>query len=322
MGLVEALLKGDKKAAARAMRIVEEDYPEAKDLLRMIYPYTGRAYVLGITGAPGAGKSTLIDKLTKHLRKRGYKVGIIAIDPSSPFSGGAILGDRIRMQDLSLDEGVFIKSLATRGQLGGLAKSTDSIVQIMDAMGMDIIIIETVGTGQTEVDIVKTADTTIVVVVPGLGDDIQAIKAGIFEIADIFVVNKGDKPEADRTVRDIKIMLELVERSEDEWKPPIVKVSSLYDNGFDELIDAIFKHKTYLEKSGRFESHRKDKVKELFMSLLKDRVMGVAMDALKASSIYDELIDKIYEKRVDLYSAIDSIEVNFNFDRLKELLYY
>lgn len=186
MGLIDNLLKGDRKSAARAIRLVEDEYPEGREILKRIYPYTGRAYILGITGPPGAGKSTMISKLVSHLRKRGYTVGVVAIDPTSPFSGGAILGDRIRMQDHSLDDGVFIKSLATRGHLGGLAKCTDDVIQVMDAMGLDIIIVETVGVGQDEVDIVKTADTTVVVTVPGLGDDIQAIKAGVLEIADIF----------------------------------------------------------------------------------------------------------------------------------------
>lgn len=320
MGLVEDLLKGDRKAAARAMRIVEEGYPEAKELLRMIYPYTGGAYVLGITGPPGAGKSTLIDKLTKHLRKRSYKVGIVAVDPSSPFSGGAILADRIRMQDLSTDEGVFIKSLATRGQLGGIARCTDEIVQIMDAMGMDFVIVETVGVGQSEVDIVKTADTTIVVVVPGLGDDIQAIKAGILEIADIFVVNKGDKPEADRTVRDIRLMIELVERLPEDWKPPICKVSALYDQGFDELIEAIGQHRVYLEKTGRFESHRKDKIRELFTNMVKDKVSREVIGALTDSGLYERLIDLIYAKKVDLYTIIDEIELKCSFNGLQSRL--
>ncbi len=307
MGLIDQLLKGERKAAARAIRLVEDEYPEGKEILKRIYPHTGRAYILGITGPPGAGKSTMISKLVGHLRKRGYTVGVVAIDPTSPFSGGAILGDRIRMQDHSLDEGVFIKSLATRGHLGGLAKCTDDVIQVMDAMGLDIIIVETVGVGQDEVDIVKTADTTIVVTVPGLGDDIQAIKAGVLEIADIFVVNKGDKPEADKTVRELKIMLDMSPPREDGWKVPVYKVSAMRDEGFEELIDGIFEHRKFLEKTGRFESYRRDRLENLFVLMLKDKLVEGLLEKMKEKGLYEQLISEMFEKRIDPYSVIEKI---------------
>ena len=314
MGLIDQLLKGDRKAAARAMRLVEDGYPEGRELLKRIYPYSGRAYVIGITGPPGAGKSTMIDKLVKHLRREGKKVGVVAIDPTSPFSGGAILGDRIRMQEHSLDEGVFVKSLATRGHLGGLAKCTDDIIQIMDAMGMDIVIVETVGVGQDEVDIVKTADTTIVVTVPGLGDDIQAIKAGVLEIADIFVVNKGDKPEADKTVRELKIMLDMTPPREDGWKPKIYKVSAMKDEGFDELIKGIYEHKQFLEVTGRFESYRKDRLENLFITMLKDKLVEDLLKKMEERGVYQQLIQNMFEKRVDPYSVIEKISCKCTVD--------
>ncbi len=314
MGLVDRLLEGDRRAAARAIRLVEDEYPEGKEILKRIYPYTGRAYILGITGPPGAGKSTMISRLVSHLRKRGYKVGVVAIDPTSPFSGGAILGDRIRMQDHSLDEGVFVKSLATRGHLGGLSKCTDDVIQVMDAMGMDIIIVETVGVGQDEVDIVKTADTTIVVMVPGLGDDIQAIKAGILEIADIFVVNKGDKPEADKTVRELKVMIDMSEPKDEGWKPPVFKVSAMKDEGFSELINGIFEHRKFLEKTGRFESYRRDRLENLFVLMLKDKLIDDLLRRMEEKGLYKKLISEMFEKRIDPYTVLEKIQCECTYD--------
>ena len=314
MGLVDRLLEGDRRAAARAIRLVEDEYPEGKEILKRIYPYTGRAYILGITGPPGAGKSTMISRLVSHLRKRGYKVGVVAIDPTSPFSGGAILGDRIRMQDHSLDEGVFVKSLATRGHLGGLSKCTDDVIQVMDAMGMDIIIVETVGVGQDEVDIVKTADTTIVVMVPGLGDDIQAIKAGILEIADIFVVNKGDKPEADKTVRELKVMIDMSEPKDEGWKPPVFKVSAMKDEGFSELINGIFEHRKFLEKTGRFESYRRDRLENLFVLMLKDKLIDDLLRRMEEKGLYKKLISEMFEKRIDPYTVLEKIQCECMYD--------
>lgn len=305
MGLIEQVLKGDKKAAARVMRLVEDGVPEAREVLKRLYPYTGKAYIIGITGPPGAGKSSLVDKLVEEFRKEGKSVGVVAIDPTSPFSGGAILGDRIRMQRHSTDPNVFIKSLATRGHLGGLAGATDDVIQVMDAMGKEVVIVETVGVGQDEVDIVKTADTTMVVTVPGLGDDIQAIKAGILEIADIFVVNKGDKPEADKTIRELEMMLEMETPRKDGWKPPILKVSAIKSEGIKELIDALKEHRIFLETSGRFESYRKDRVARTFENLLRDKLFRTAMARLKGNGTYDKLINEIFNKREDPYSVIE-----------------
>ena len=220
MDLVKGLFEGSRLALARSITAVENEYDNAIDIMKAIYPKTGNARILGITGAPGAGKSTLTDKVVKHYLDQGKKIGIVAIDPTSPFSGGAILGDRIRMNDLTLNENVFIRSMGTRGSLGGLSKKTADVVKLMDAFGMDLIIIETVGVGQSEVDIVKNADTTLVVLVPGLGDDIQAIKAGILEIGDVFAINKADRDGCDRLNVEIEMMLDLDSR-EVKWRPPI-----------------------------------------------------------------------------------------------------
>src|ERR1700681_728612 len=223
--LTEAVLSGQYRALARAVSLVEREHPDAARLLADIYPATGNARIVGITGSPGSGKSTLVAALAKHYRKQGKRVGIIAVDPTSPFTGGAILGDRIRMADLYTDRGVFIRSMATRGFLGGLAKATNDVVDLLDAAGFDIVLVETVGGGQDEVEVIRTVQTNVVVLVPGMGDDIQAIKAGLMEIGDIFVVNKSDRPGAEKTVNEVTMMMSLVEEHSD-WIPPIVKTTA------------------------------------------------------------------------------------------------
>ena len=241
MDLIKELLEGSRLALARSITAVENEYDNAIDIMKAIYPRTGNARILGITGAPGAGKSTLTDKVVKHYLEQGKRIGIVAVDPTSPFSGGAILGDRIRMNDLTLNENVFIRSMGTRGSLGGLSKKTADVVKLMDAFGMDLVIIETVGVGQSEVDIVKNADTTLVVLVPGLGDDIQAIKAGILEIGDVFAINKADRDGCDKLNVEIEMMLDLDSRELD-WRPPIKRTIASKDVGVDELVEALDEH--------------------------------------------------------------------------------
>jgi len=244
--LADRVLQGDVRAAARLMRLIDDAQPAAEPELRALFPSTGRAQLIGITGNPGSGKSTLVDRLIAHVRGQGKTVGVLAVDPTSPFTGGAILGDRIRMQDHALDPGVFIRSLATRGQLGGLSRATGDCVRVLDAMGKDLVIVETVGVGQDEVEVCRLAHTTVVVVVPGLGDDIQAIKAGILEVADLFCVNKADREGADRTVRDLRQMLEL---SVQDHEVAIVKTVASQGEGITELWDTIQAHYAFL-KSG------------------------------------------------------------------------
>src|SRR5881398_2772067 len=236
--LIDRITAGDTTAVARAISKVEGGAPESAALIKSIFPRTGRALIIGITGAPGAGKSSLVDKLAAFYRKRGERVGIVAVDPSSPFSGGAILGDRIRMQTLSLDKGVFIRSMATRGQLGGLARATVDAVAILDAAGYEKILVETVGVGQDEIEIAKTADVCVVVLVPGMGDDVQTMKAGIMEIADVLVINKADREGVLRTEKELQSLLSLATR-EDEWQPPIVKTVAIENQGLDALSRAI-----------------------------------------------------------------------------------
>ena len=271
MDIVAELLNGSKLAISRAITAVENEYDNAVEIMQKIYPHTGRAYVIGITGPPGAGKSTLTDKLTKEYRSRGKTVGIIAVDPSSPFSGGAILGDRIRMNELTMDEGVFIRSMATRGSLGGMSRKTAEAVKVLDAAGKDIIIIETVGVGQSEVDIVKAADTTLVVLVPGLGDDIQAIKAGILEIGDVFAINKADRDGVERLHIEMEMMLDL-DQNETEWRPKITRTIASQNQGVVELVDSIEEHATYMVKTGLIQKRRFERTRNEILAMLDETI--------------------------------------------------
>src|SRR5207248_5668675 len=261
------------RALGKAISLVEREDAEAEKVLAELYASTGRARIIGITGSPGAGKSTLVAALAKHYRKQQKRIGIVAVDPTSPFSGGAILGDRIRMADLYTDRGVFIRSMATRGFLGGLAKATNDVVDILDASGFDIVLVETVGVGQDEIEIIRTVQTNVVVLVPGMGDDIQAIKAGIMEIGDIFVVNKADRPGADKTVNEVTMMMSLVEEHGD-WIPPIVKMVASRGEGVLELDEALQKHFAYVASSGELERRNRERVRIRLETLLKEKFIG------------------------------------------------
>ncbi len=307
MSLAEQVLQGNIRAAARLMRDIDDGRPEAIEELKALYPHTGKAYIIGITGPPGAGKSTLVDQLTASFRSRGKKVGVVAIDPTSPFTGGAILGDRIRMNRHSCDEGVFIRSLATRGALGGLSRSTSDVALVMDALGMDIVIIETVGVGQDEVDIVKEAHTTCVVMVPGLGDDIQAIKAGILEIGDIFVVNKADRDGADRTARELNTMLEMRHAVEDSWSPNVLKTEAQRGTGISELTDEILAHRDFFLSSGTVNNFLRERNQRHFMNVLRDTLFKKALSFMAQSNYLDEVATSMSDRRVDPYSAVDKI---------------
>ena len=295
---------GDPRAIARAISLVEDEASDASALIRGIYKETGRAYLIGVTGAPGTGKSTLVDALTAEIRKSGSTVGIIAVDPTSPFTGGAILGDRVRMTGHAADAGVYIRSMATRGHLGGLARATSDVALVLDAAGKDVIIIETVGVGQDEVDIVRTADVSIVVLVPGTGDDVQAIKAGIMEIADIFVVNKADREGADRTAQAIAANLSLHSFAPGEWKPPIVTTEATRARGIDELWRQI----------GRFREHsaerRVDRQRERqrvrLRQLLSRRLVQHVESALPAGEI-ERFAERVAAREIDPYSAAAEI---------------
>lgn len=301
------ILSGDVQAAARLMRDLDDEIPSALRTLKTLYRHTGRATILGITGAPGAGKSTLVDRVTEHLRQEGKSVGIVAIDPTSPFSGGAILGDRIRMQKHALDEGVFIKSLATRGHLGGLSKSTIDIVNVMDAMGKDVVIIETVGVGQDEVEIVKVAHTNLVLVVPGMGDDIQAMKAGILEIADIFVVNKSDREGADKTRRELETMVGMNTYREGEWAPPVMAAVAQTGAGISELLSEVEKHREFISREENLERYRREKARVELMEILKKRLIEKAVDDLSRENVLDRLLQDIARKIRDPYSIAEQV---------------
>jgi len=297
---------------AQAISLVESHDARAARLLADLYPQTGRARIIGITGSPGAGKSTLVAAMAKHYRAQQKRVGIIAVDPTSPFTGGAILGDRIRMADLYTDRGVYIRSMATRGFLGGLAKATNDVVDILDAAGFDLVLVETVGVGQDEVEVVRTVQTNLVVLVPGMGDDIQAIKAGIMEIGDVFVVNKADRPGADRTVTEVTMMMSLVEEHGD-WVPPIVKTVASRNEGIVELDAAITKHYEHLKATGELDRRNRDRVRIRIETQLKERFMERLIGGTIAQAEYDDLLEDVLRKRNNPHDAAESVLARVTF---------
>lgn len=297
------ILEGRRRSIARAITTIENNDPEAQELIAKIYPHTGKAHIIGLTGAGGAGKSTLIEKIVKEYRRMGKTVGVVAVDPTSPFTGGALLGDRIRMQDLCNDKDVFIRSMATRNYAGGIARATNDAVKILDAAGKDIIIVETVGAGQSEVEIIKVAQTIVMVHAPGLGDDIQAIKAGIMEIADIFVINKADRDNADKAVIDIQSNLQL-NNKENPWKPPVLKTVALTGTGIPELIAQIEKHRSFLEGNlERRTTSVRMKAEVELIEAIRESVTISLIENVKKQGKFDELIHEIMEKKTDPTSA-------------------
>ena len=302
--LSERVLQGDARAVARAISLIEDESPQGADLVRRVFSRTGHAYLIGITGAPGAGKSTLVDRLIGELRRGGPTVGVVAVDPTSPFTGGAILGDRVRMQSHVADAGVFIRSMATRGNLGGLARATADAALVLDAAGKDIVLIETVGVGQDEVDIVRTADVSVVMLVPGTGDEVQALKAGIMEIADIFVVNKADRDGADRTVASVEALLSL-ESYAGRWRPPILKTEANTGKGVPELVAAIEQFRAHT--LGSLGERRRARAEFRVQELLAHRfVQHVQARVLKAGE-FQQILDRIASRETDPYTVVDEI---------------
>jgi LAO/AO transport system kinase len=305
LSLVDRVTAGEPTAVARAISKVEDGAADATELMKQLFPRTGRALIVGITGAPGAGKSTLVDKLAGFYRKQDQRVGIIAVDPSSPFSGGAILGDRIRMQTLALDKGVFIRSMATRGNLGGLARATVEAVAILDAAGFEKIIVETVGVGQDEIEIAKAADVCVVVLVPGMGDDVQTMKAGIMEIGDVLVINKADHEGVLRTEKELEALLTFATRT-DEWQPPIVKTVAIESKGIEELAGAIDRCHEF-ERASSSNERRQAIARWRILELLRERLVSEVLKADSASKKLDRLAAEVATKQRDPYSAVEEL---------------
>ena len=302
--LVEGVLGNDRRLIARAMSVIENDGREGQKVVAKLYPHTGRAHVVGVTGPPGSGKSTLVEKLIEELRKAGKGVGVVAVDPTSPFSGGAFLGDRVRMQGHSTDEGVFIRSMATRNCAGALARATRDVVRVLDASGKDVVIVETVGAGQSEVDVVGVAETVVVVLAPGLGDEIQAIKAGIMEIGDVFVVNKADREGVDRAVSDIEAMLNM--NPEGKWKPPVLKTTAITGEGVRALFGKIVEHRDYL-KSGALKRRRRRMVEGELLEAVRERAVESIVESLRAKGGLEKVVEEILARKTDPYSAAERL---------------
>ena len=295
---------GDKRSIARLLSVVENDDPGAAEAMRALYPDTGRAQIFGITGPPGGGKSTLVNRLAGLYRERASRVAIVAVDPSSPFTGGAILGDRIRMRERFLDDGVFIRSMASRGHAGGLARATARVVNVLDALGTDVVLVETVGVGQEEVDVIRVVDTVCLVTVPGLGDDIQAIKAGVLEIADVLVVNKADRPGADETARDLAQMLSLAK--DRPWKTPIVRTSAQSGDGLPQLVEAIDRHRAWSRESGEYLERRRAAARSEVEALLQEALLRELAGRVGESRL-DAAVARVAERSVDPYTAVEEL---------------
>jgi LAO/AO transport system kinase len=308
MDYAKEILAGSPRAAARLITWLEDEDPRAYPVMEELFSHTGKAYVIGITGSPGAGKSTLTDKVTHAMRKRGLTVGIIAVDPSSPFTGGAVLGDRVRMSQLSVDPGVFIRSMATRGFLGGTAKATGDVVKVLDAFGKDVVIIETVGVGQDEVDIIGIADTTCLVLVPGLGDAIQSMKAGVMEIADVFVINKADRPAADQLWAEVASRVEQDSQIKHrDWTPQVVKTVAVEDIGTDDLLKAIDQHRKLMEEGGRLTEKRRERTSRETLRMIHNELFRQVREQLQNSGQLNRLVEDILGRRRDPYSAMREI---------------
>ena len=299
-------LQRDTRALSRTITQVENRAAGSTEILRDLFPHTGHAHIIGITGSPGAGKSTLVDRVATAYRQKDKQIGVIAVDPTSPFSGGAILGDRIRMQTKGVDSGVYIRSMATRGNLGGLASATSDVVLVLDAAGKDPVIVETVGVGQDEIEIVKVADVTIVVLVPGMGDDVQALKAGIMEIADIFVINKADRPGVERLERAVTTMLSLAHR-EDGWIPPIVKTVATKDEGTDELVATIQRYSEFIQSGSLRAQKRQDAARQRLLSLLAERTLRLVLEKALSAGDLSRIVDDIVDRKQDPYTVVERI---------------
>ncbi len=306
MDLIDRLLAGERRALARTISIVEHGGVDARAALRKLYPHTGRAHILGVTGPPGGGKSTLVNELALELRRRGRTVAIVAVDPTSPFTGGAILGDRIRMQPLGGDRGIFVRSMASRGELGGIARATGDVVKVFDAAGFDIVVVETVGAGQAEVEIAREAQTTLVVQVPGLGDDVQATKAGILEIADIFVVNKADREGADKTQRQLQMMLQLGDAPGEGWDIPIILTVATRGEGIGAVVDAIEGHRAYLQESGSLEQRERDRVGRELRMILQNMALDLVRERVPEEQRL-RFVNQIQARAIDPYTAAEQL---------------